>query len=387
MRATRGSVRAALALLVLCACTASNPTPGTPTPTSSGVSASPPPTSGVALADGTTLPENCRRRTPAASQIVTFAAEGRVWALDPSSGELSCLLATHDPEPFLWGPQSDRVLLGGLRVAGWHDARSYPPSGVRPTTAGWGHPVGLAVVYAVPGGTKPLKFFMDTGETETLTGMPSGRYLAIAYHPTGLALGFILDHGGTQSIWLSTNEGQQPKRLVFTDTGTTFSDLTFSADGQDLIYMAHHSEGYSHLHTIDLAKPDVINSVWKGPVGEYVRTVDPSPDDQLFAVTEGRTCQEDHAALLIGGNGAERPLLPDVAGPTSVLGWIDDATVLVGSGGCGSPMSVYEVSAALSVPAQLLVSGVSVAASRAPAPTTPATLPREVLLDTGSGVG
>jgi hypothetical protein len=384
----RPSLRAALILSFLCACTASNPVATTSSrPSSPGASESPSPASGPALADGTSLPSACHPRPPAATQTVTFAADGRVWALDPNGGPPSCLLSTRNPEPFLWGPQADRVLLGGLRVAGWHDAPSYPPSDVQPTIAGWGHPVGLAVVYAVAGATHPLKFFMDTGKTERLGDLPSGRYLAVAYHPTGLALGFILERGGRQSIWLSTNEGQQPKRLVFTDTGTTFSDLTFSADGQDLIYMAHHREGYSHLHSIDLAKPDVIDSVWKGPVGEYVRTVDPSPDDQLYAVTEGRTCAEDHAALLIGSGGDERPLLPDVPGPSSVLGWIDAVTVLVGSGGCGTPMSVYEVSAGPSVPAQLLVSGVSVAASRAPAPSTPATLPREVLLDTGSGVG
>ena len=318
---------------------------------------------------------------------MTFAAQDRVWALDPGTGRLSCLLTSRHPEPFLWGPQADRVLLGGLRVAGWRDAPSYPPSNVRPSIADWGHPVGLAVVYTVAGGSHPLKFFMDTGETETLTDLPSGHYLGVAYHPTGLALGFIIERGGTQSIWLSTNEGQQAKRLVFTKTATTFSDLTFSADGQDLIYMAHHREGYSHLHSIDLAKPDTINSLWKGPVGEYVRTVEPSPDDQLFAVTEGTTCEEDHAALLIGNAGDERPLLPDVDGPTSVLGWIDAVPVLVGAGGCGTPMSVYEVPVVQSTPAQLLVSGVSVAASRAPAPSTPASLPREVLLDTGSGVG
>jgi len=307
--------------------------------------------------------------------------------LDPATGRLSCLLKSGDAGPFLWGPQGDRVLLGGLQVAGLPGAPSFPASGVVPQVADWGHPLGLAVVYTEPDATHPQKLFMDTGKKETLTHMPSATYLDVAYHPSGLALAFILERKGKQSIWLSTNEGEQAKRMVFTDTGTTFSDVTFSHDGQSLIYMAHHIEGYSHLHSIDLSAPDTINSVWKGPIGEYVRTVSPSPDDQLYAVTEGRTCEESHAALLIGSSGGERSLLPGVAGPTSTLGWVDPVTMLIGAGGCGAPMSVYEVSASISSAPQLLVSGVSAAASRAPAPPAPSTLPREVLLDTGSGVG
>ena len=389
MRSTRRSTRLVVALTFLFACTASNPAPSgtgtTPSTAPTPATSTPPPA--TTLADGAPLPSGCHKAQPATAQTLAFSAQGRLWALDPGSGELSCLLQNHDTGPFIWGPQGDRVLLGGMQVAGWHDAPSYPPTGVQPTIADWGHPLGLAVVYAEPDATRLDKLFMDTHKTETLSGLPTGTYLAVAYHPTGLAIGFILERDGKQSIWLSTNEGDHPKRIVFTNTGTTFSDLTFSADGESLIYMAHHIEGYSHLHSIDLAKPDTINSVWKGPIGEYVRTVDPSPDDQLYAVTEGQTCGANHAALLVGDRGGERALLPDVPGPTSVLGWVDPVTVLVGSGGCGAPMNVYEVPVSLASSPQLLVSGVSAAASRAPAPSTPATLPREVLLDAGSGVG
>jgi hypothetical protein len=80
------------------------------------------------------------------------------------------------------------------------------------------------------------------------------------------------------------------------------------------------------------------------------------------------------------------PVLPDVSGPTRVLGWLDGTHVLVGAGGCGGPLdlSAFDVRTEASVP---LVSGVTAAASRAPAPRAPTSLPQEVKGEVGSGVG
>ena len=80
-------------------------------------------------------------------------------------------------------------------------------------------------------------------------------------------------------------------------------------------------------------------------------------------------------------------LLPDVGRPTTILGWLDPQTVLVGAGGCGGPMDLYAVPAVGSSTPSLLLRGVSAAASRAPAPSAPVSLPKEVQLDTGSGIG
>ena len=61
---------------------------------------------------------------------------------------------------------------------------------------------------------------MDDGKTEHLSTLPAGTYQAIAYHPSGLALGFIVDEGTRQGIWISTNEGKDPQRLVFSRPDT-----------------------------------------------------------------------------------------------------------------------------------------------------------------------
>jgi len=60
--------------------------------------------------------------------------------------------------------------------------------------------------------------------------------------------------------------------------------------------------------------------------------------------------------------------------------------VLVGAGGCRDQLdlSAFDVRTEESVP---LVSGVTAAASRAPAPPTPSSLPQEVEGEIGSGVG
>src|SRR5436190_8761114 len=109
---------------------------GTPTPV------------GAVLADGTSLPAGCPK-SATASQTVTFVSAGRAWALDPRTNALSCLFAVHDPGPFAWGPQADRVLLADLRVRGVaRDAPNLPPIDAQATAFGWGHPIGLAVVYA-----------------------------------------------------------------------------------------------------------------------------------------------------------------------------------------------------------------------------------------------
>ncbi len=152
---------------------------------------------------------------------MAFAAEGRIWALDPNTARLSCLLESEFPGPFLWGPLGDRLLLSDFAIAGMSGAPSSPALGIQPSIADWGHPVGIAIVYASGEDKHLQKFFLEGDETQVLRDLPTGTYLDVAYHPTGLALAFILERGGSQSIWFSTNEGTQAKRLVFTKAGTT----------------------------------------------------------------------------------------------------------------------------------------------------------------------
>jgi hypothetical protein len=384
---------AAAVLVLLVACTSSSSSsggpstpPGTlpPSPTSTPTGSTSP---GATLADGTPLPEGCDIHRLRATQTVAFASGGRVWALDPNDGRLTCLLEASDPGPFLWGPLGDRVLLGGFQVVGFGSSPSYTLASADERTADWGHPIGIAIVFAEHDASVPEKFLLENHEVQRLSDMPHGTYLDVAYHPSGLALAWVIDHGGQQEIWFSTNEGTDPKRLVFGVGGTTFSDVGFSHDGQDLVYTANHPNGYADFHSIDLSDPGVLHTEWHGGKGDVLRNALLSPSDQRVVATIGASCDEGRAVQLVHGRKTIDPL-PDVPGPTSALGWIDAHTYLVGAGGCGGePTDVYAASTKHGVEPNLLVSGVDAAASRAAAPPAPTSLPKEVQLDTGSGVG
>ena len=99
----------------------------------------------------------------------------------------------------------------------------------------------------------------------------------------------------------------------------------------------------------------------------------------------GTSC-DDGEAMVRGPDRKLIPILPDGSGPSRVLGWLDRTHVLVGVGGCGEPLdlSAFDARAEAIVP---LVSGVTAAASRSPAPPAPTSLPQEVEGEVGSGVG
>jgi hypothetical protein len=377
------------AFLVACTSSTSSsvaPPPGT-APSSGPTAVTPSTTpSAAALADGTAVPTTCDSKRLSASQTVAFAAGGNVWALDPSSGRLTCVVESADPGPFLWGPLGDRVLLGGFRVAGLGSSPSFDLDGYQAQVADWGHPIGIAIVFAQRATGVPEKFFLDNDKVQKLAAMPHGTYLDVAYHPSGLALAWVIRLHGRQEIWFSTNEGTDPKQLVFSQQGSTFSDIEFTHDGSTLVYIANHPPGAPVVHSIDLSDPKTLHSVWQGNEGDYLRNVSLSPTDGRMVATEGQTCGQERAVQLVH----ERQALPSLPGehrPTSVLGWVDAHTYLVGAGGCGAPMDVYAASTKHGVEPNLLVTGVDAAASRAAAPPAPTSLPKEVQLDTGSGVG
>jgi hypothetical protein len=389
-RSARHLILAASVLLVGCTSSGTSVPNESTSSTSSTASLSPSPTSAApgttTLADGTPLPDTCDFHRLNAGQTVAFAASGRVWALDPSSGRLSCVLRTQDPGPFLWGPLGDRVLLGGFRVAGLGSSPSYDLRANGPQVADWGHPIGIAIVFAQQGLGVPEKFFLENHKVEKLRAMPKARYLDVAYHPSGLALAWVLERRGRQEIWFSTNEGLDPKRLVFSVQGTTFSDVGFTHDGESLVYVANHSQGYSEVHTIDLADPTTLHGVWKSSQGAFIRSMFLSSTDGRMVATAGERCANSRAVQLVHERRA-RPALPGEHRPTAALGWLNAHTYLVSAGGCGEPIDLYAVSTKHGTEPQLLVTGVDAAASRAAAPPAPTSLPKEVQLDTGSGVG
>jgi len=299
-------------------------------------------------------------------------SSGRAWGLDPVTDSLSCLFPVRDPGPFAWGPQGDRVLLGGFRVHGLNaDAPDLPGIAAEPATFDWGHPIGLAVVFAGAAG-EPEKRFMDDGRIERLTALPKGTYLQVAYHPSGLALAFVVDQGGEQAIWFSTNEGTDATRLVFGQGGTRFTSIAFSPDGQRLWWVAEHAGGYPVLHWMDLGHRSSFTDVWRGSPGTFAQDLRFAPAGSLKSVNAGTVC-DDRQALIIEG-GAATPAMPFENRPTQALGWLDRTHLLVEAGGCASPTELFSVDAGGGQPVAL-VTGAELASPRTVLRNAPDTVP------------
>jgi hypothetical protein len=362
-----------VASMVLGACT-DTPTPDEPTTPSPGEPTQSPTStpSEATLADGSPLPPGC---TGGAGErhTVTFVTDGRAWALDPDDGDAACLFPVEEAGPFAWGPQGDRVLLEGLEVRGvTGDAPDLPAVHQRLSAFDWGHPLGLAVVFADEDGV-PRKRFVDDGRVIRLVSLPPGRYQQVAYHPSGLALAFVLETEEGQEIWLSTNEGEDPQRLVFSEVGTEFTSIAFTPNGRTLWWTAQHEEGYPELHWMKLDDRSGFGTGWRGDRGTVADGLRLPPEGQLKAVTEGSACGDRRA--LIVNRGSTTVAMADEPRPTEALGWLDPTTLLVAAGGCGVPLDLYAVDGLGEEAPAALVFGVELAATRTKVTNPPREVP------------
>ena len=347
------------------------------TTNSSRPSASPTPSQPVAtLVSGVALPA-CAPGAPKASDTVTFVASGYAWALNPSGAHLTCMFAVADAGPFEWGPLGDRVLLSGLEVKGVEGGPSLAASDQTFAAMTWSRPTGKSIVYAPSADTSLDKVHVDGTSTQDVTPLSSSTYLSVTYHPSGEAFAFAVERGGGESIWISSNTGKSPARLVFSDVGTMFGAIGFDVDGRHLLYAAQHPDNHAELHTIDVTDTTQAPVLWEGLVGRMILDIQPGLQTGTFAWTTGTTTCADSIAMVRTPAGSVRAL-PDVAGPTRAVGWLSATQLLVATGGCEGPLDLtaVDVSAGSIVP---LVSGVSVAAVRTPVPTPPAPLPKSVV--------
>jgi hypothetical protein len=358
--------------------------PAIPSSTSGSATASPtlspfpsPPV--TTLASGVPLPK-CAPAEPEATDAITFVASGHAWALS-LNGHLTCLFAVADTGPFRWGPLGDRALLGGLEVKGVAGGPSVEPSDVSFATIEWSRPTGKSIVYAPIDGTSLEKAHIDGSPSSDVTPLPSSTYLSVAYHPSGEAFAFAVERSDGQSIWISTNVGKTPRRLVFSDEGNRFGAIGFDVDGKRLVYAAQHvDDNHADLHIIDVSDPTKAPVLWSGPSGPRILGIQPGPRTDTVAWTTGTSC-EDSIAMAHTRDGNVRAL-PDVAEPTRALGWLDSTRILVATGRCDAPLDLSAVDVSTgSVVA--LVSGVSAAAVRTPVPTPPAPLPRAAIKGSG----
>ena len=279
------------------------------------------------------------------------------------------------------------MLLDGFEIRGvGGDAPDLPAIDASISAFDWGHPLGLAVVFADAKGI-PRKRFVDDGHLIRLVSLPPGKYLHVAYHPSGLALAFVVEGAEGQEIWLSTNEGEDPQRLIFSERGTEFTSLAFTPNGRSLWWTAQHEEGYPELHFMKLETRTGFGTAWRGTEGTAAGGLRLPPTGALQAVTEGKTCEQRTALVL--DRGETRRAIPDETRPTEALGWLDRTTLLVAAGGCEEATDLFAVDGLGQDAPAALVLDIEIAAPRTqvsnPPRTCPHRLPRRSHRRTASG--
>jgi hypothetical protein len=208
-------------LVALAACTGASSRAPSPTATTSPSVVAP------TLANGQPLPAGCPAGERARAQTVAFVAGGNAWVLDPETEDATCLFATPAPGPFAWNPRGDRALLDGLEISSIDGRQLRAGSTSTNPVFSWGHPIGKAIAYISPNARRLIKIYPGTQHRDDITPLDHVHYLNVIYHPSGLALAFVVDTGDGQEIWLSSNLGEDPVRLVFAAGATTFGALGF----------------------------------------------------------------------------------------------------------------------------------------------------------------
>ena len=310
---------------------------------------------------------------------MSFAAGGRVWAFSPDDpANLHCLFTQADAGAFSWGPRGDRVILAGLQVKGVGSSAARPPGNFHPTYFTWSRPSGTTIWFTAGSDTSVFRADIGGASAMEITPLPNVTYGDMAYHPSGLAVGFVSTDARGTGLWMSTNTGANPLLLVAAPPGTTFGHIVFAHDGKGLYYSVDRADGTHGLARVDLPTDTPTQNLWTGgaPIAGDIVELAGVPG---LGLTIGATCAQHEAVFSALDGTAGKPLTSGLSGPTSVVGRLDADRFIVAAGGCGGPQDLYLAHVSGQAP-QLLVKAVDNAGMRlpepVPAPPLPQNLPR-----------
>jgi len=331
--------------------------------------ASPPSSPGTTVGTAAgALPDGCADSAPTpTSAPVAFVAGGRAWATTADGRRLWCLFEVHRPGPFLWGPRGDRVVLDGLEVRGVGAPVWRPPRGIETVSLTWMGANGSALAFVTPGRLNLASAALGSIDLTELTPFRGGStYQAVASHPSGKALAFVVRRGGASEIWMVSNAGSGAVRLVG-PTRARLGPLAFAAGGKALYYGVRTPDGAHRLEVYSLAEGRRLDPAWTGD-RDVLAVVGPrDPAATQLAVDTGTGCGDRRADLSGLDGGPGRPLLPAASRPTSAVGWLDTRRVLVVEGGCDGRFDLWLVDPNGGEP-QPLARGIDQAALRLPDP-------------------
>jgi hypothetical protein len=302
----------------------------------------PGPTVGATAAGA--LPDGCAGSAPSPTAApVAFVAGGRAWATTADSRRVWCLFEVHRPGPFLWGPRGDRVVLDGLEVRGVGAPVWRPPRGIETVSLTWLGASGNALAFVAPGRLNLASAVLGSIDLVELTPFRGGStYQAVASHPSGQGLAFVVRRNGASEVWLTSNGGGGGVRLV-APTQARLGPLAFSANGKALYYGSRRSDGTRTLEVYSLTERRNLAPAWTGKRDVLAIVGRRDPAATQIAIDTGSGCGDRRADLSGLDGGPGRPLLPAATRPTSAVGWLDTRRVLVVEGGCDGPYDLWLV--------------------------------------------
>jgi hypothetical protein len=289
------------------------------------------------------LPDGCAGGTPAPTTApVAFVAGGRAWAATADGRRLWCLFEVRHPGPFLWGPRGDRVVLDGLEVRGVGAPVWRPPRGIETVSLAWLGAGGDALAFVAPGRLNLSSAALGSIDLRELTPIRGPIYDAVASHPSGRALAFVLRRDGASEIWMASNTGSGAVRLV-APTRARLGPLAFAAGGKALYYGSRLPDGGRRLEVFSLAEGRSLPPAWSGDRDVLAVVPRRDPAATQLAVDTGSGCGDRRADLSGLDGGPGRPLLPSATRPTGAVGWLDTHRVLLVEGGCQGPFDLWLV--------------------------------------------
>lgn len=226
------------------------------------------------------LPDECLGLdTPLLPTQLTYVAEGKLISLD-LLGEATCLLAfgpdRPTPEIVEWGAQADRVMFsdGGVQLLG---AVGRDPGEAGPDNLLFSWPTGFNMLWLVDGVINK-----STVDARQLRELDVGFEVAeVEYHPDGQHLFIVAAEPDSEgsTVYVSNSEAEGALPLLFAGDAK-ISQFSVTADGTTVVFMAEHSDGAIHVHSLNMAA-----AVVEIPVGddEIERALEPS--DEVFVTT------------------------------------------------------------------------------------------------------
>ena len=328
-----------------------------------------------ALREVTKLPPDCTGSgsVPTTGQVTFIKLGLQLYGVRPDGKEAICIAHVDQQDPFFWGPKADRFAVARFQAPEIYAGGKFrtvkgPDDDAR--LQGFSRPAGDDLLFISSDGSQLTTVPISGGPPADISFLR--RHDEVAVHPSGTQLAVIGEPAGDDyGIFLATDAGTDPQRVVKSGREDEFYGMAYSSDGSTLYYVIdlHNSWELHALDLTELSDDDALPKSTKitgssSPISPFVSPFEPG----LIAYREG-DCDAGFETY-INDNGGESQV--DSRLDSQPIGWLPDGDLVIGeSDNLCDPfprMDLYIVSAGKE---QLLVRDVQQAAIRAELPSAP----------------